>query len=72
MNRNLIVFGTITYALKAKDLLRRNGIKATVERISTGKNGKGCSYAVIFEGDALQVKDVLQNAGIKNFNFAKN
>ncbi len=64
MERLLIVTGTVTYAVKAKDVLVRKGYKAYVER-STAKDRIGCGYGVTVTGDKEEILRHLINAGIK-------
>lgn len=65
MKRYVITTGTITYALKGKDLLRKKGIKANVERITSGAGSAGCGYSIIVEGDLKTAEGILRNAAIK-------
>ncbi len=54
---------TITYAIKGRDLLRKNGFKARIEK--SGSQGlRGCNYVIIAEGKGT-AETILQNAGIK-------
>ena len=62
MKRYVITTGTITYALKGKDLLRK---KANVERITSGAGSAGCGYSIIVEGDLKTAEGILRNAAIK-------
>ena len=64
MKRYSIATGTVTYAMKARDLLRKKGYKAKIER-KTGENIKGCGYVVIFEGDIDTAEMLLKKSGIK-------
>lgn len=64
MNKYIIATGTVTYALKGRDVLRRNGFKAYVER-STDKNRIGCGYTIRVTGEADKISEVLQKAGVK-------
>ena len=38
MKGYLITTGTVTYALKGRDILRKKGFKASVDRTSTNEN----------------------------------
>lgn len=60
-----ITTGSITYALKGRDILRKKGFSATVGRITSSKGNSGCGYAVFFEGDIRSAREILQKAGIK-------
>lgn len=65
MKRYAITTGTVTYALKSRELLRKKGRKAWVERITSGKGSSGCGFAVITEGDIESAEQLLRKNGIK-------
>ena len=58
------VIGSITYAIRGRDILRNHGFKARVER-KTSEYKSGCGYAVVFEGDLETAERILKNANIK-------
>lgn len=60
-----IVTGSITYALKGRDILRKKGLKATVGRVTPTANSSGCGYAIFIEGDIRTALEILKKAGIK-------
>ena len=60
----VIELTSITYAIKARDLLRKNKFRVTVEK-STGKTKKGCAYSVAVDRDCRTAANLLENAGIK-------
>lgn len=64
MKRYIIATGTITYAIKGRDLLRRKGFDAKIERITSGKVA-GCGYTIVITGDITEAERLLQNAGVK-------
>ena len=64
MKRYAITTGTVTYALKGRDILRKKGKKAWVERFTSSKNN-GCGYAVITEGDIDTAEQILRENGIR-------
>jgi len=64
MKRYIIATGTITYAIKGRDLLRKKGYKANIERI-TGNTTLGCGYAIIFSGNIIEAEQTLKKNGIK-------
>ncbi len=45
MEINIINSGTITYAIRGRDLLRNNGYKAYMFR-NTGDSALGCGYSI--------------------------
>lgn len=60
-----IAVGTITYAIKGRDLLRDLGIRAHLTR-KTGHNGSaGCGYSIVISGNLERAKNALEGAGIK-------
>lgn len=64
MGEYQIYTGTITYAIKGRDLLRRKGYKARVERISAvGKSG--CGYTIVVLGNIQEIEALLKKAGVK-------
>lgn len=63
--KKIIVLSSITYALKAQELLKNNGIYSNVTRSRTVKSIRGCGYGISFD-PALSEKaqDLLIKAGI--------
>lgn len=64
MDKYIISTGTVTYALRGRDLLRNNGFKAYVER-STADDKIGCGYSITVTGNIDKITDLLKNKGIK-------
>ncbi|MBQ4120285.1 MAG: DUF3343 domain-containing protein [Clostridia bacterium] len=64
MKRYVIATGTVTYAIKGRDLLRKKRYKAKIERKS-GEKVHGCGYAIIFEGDIQAAESLLRQNGVK-------
>ena len=64
MKRYLIKTGTVTYAIKGRDLLRNKGFKVKIERMSNDKN-YGCGYAIILEGELKNAEKTLRENGVK-------
>lgn len=64
MKRYAIATGTVTYAIKGRDLLRKKGYKVTIDRKS-GEKIQGCGYVIIFEGDINTAAELLKSGGIK-------
>ncbi len=65
MSRYKITTGSVTYAIKAKDILKRNGIRSYVERSVNNQSQKGCNYVVIAEGNSLNIQNILNRNGVK-------
>lgn len=62
----LLPIGAITQAMRAKEVLARGGIPATVVRNDPAATGFGCAYAVSYpcEQDRA-VRRLLRGAGIR-------
>ncbi len=70
MKVNLIVTGTITYAIRGRDLLRNKGFRATVER-NLGTNSRyGCGYGISVYGDIETAVKILREHDIKIIDIA--
>lgn len=61
----VITTGTVTYAIKGRDVLRRNGYTAKIERKSSPSGSAGCGYTVVTSGEKQKILDILNNAGVK-------
>lgn len=65
MQRHIISVSSITYAIKGRDLLRKQGFKAYIER-KTNQNGNvGCGYVIVAEGNRQKISGALMNSGVK-------
>lgn len=64
MKRYVIATGTVTYALKGRDILRKNGFSVKIERI-TGDKTLGCGYVLLVSGDITEAEKILNSGGIK-------
>lgn len=63
MKKTLITMTSITYAMKAKQLLNRKKIYCEVER--TPKNvGSGCGYSIRIKDDPESIKRLLKDSSI--------
>lgn len=69
--KNIVVTGSITHAIRGRDLLRKNGYKATVERNSGGLGRHGCGYGIVVEDDPNEVRTFLENKGVKIIDIAR-
>lgn len=64
MKKYAVLTGTVTYAIKGRDLLRRHGFRAGIERVTSSKNS-GCGYSVVLEGELDSALALLEKADIK-------
>lgn len=65
MQRKIVSVGSITFAIKGRDLLRKYGIKAYIERKTNPNGDTGCGYVIVAEGNGNQIVKLLKDAGIK-------
>lgn len=61
----IITTGSITHAIKGRDLLRKNGFKARIQKRISGDNTSGCSYEIYVNSSDNSVKNLLLKSGIK-------
>ncbi len=64
MNRYMIVTPSVTYALKGRDALRRQGFKANVQSRNR-QNGGSCGYGIVVSGDISKIERVLKGSSVK-------
>lgn len=65
MDKPLILVESITYAIKGRDILNRNGFRAIIQKIIKNKELKGCGYAIYVKERADEAADFLNKSGIK-------
>lgn len=61
----IIATGTVTYAIRGRDLLRKSGINATVERNSSGLGRLGCGYGIAVAENIDRAVEILKRNNIK-------
>jgi len=69
MQRHIISVTSITYAIKGRDLLRKQGIKAFVERKTNSDGNSGCGYVIVATGNKSRITSLLLQSGIKILEF---
>ena len=65
MQRHIISVSSITYALKGRDLLRRNGLKSYIEKKTNANGNSGCGYVIVAFGNRDKIKNILSSSGVK-------
>lgn len=66
MNKRILFIGSITRTMKARDILRKNGINATIERRQGDQIKHGCGYGIIVaEGNTDAAYSLLREHGIE-------
>lgn len=64
MQRHIISVNSITYAIKGRDVLRKQGIKAYVEKKINANGNAGCGYVIIAEGNKNKILHILMHSNI--------
>lgn len=65
MEKPLIMMSSVTYAMRGRELLRKHGIKSTIERTPKNKVLQGCGYS-LYAGDRTdEAIQLLQQNGIR-------
>ena len=65
MKQNYIITGTVTYAIKGRDILLRKGYSAEIKRTSGSGSNVGCGYGILTDCDAETVRELFKKYGIK-------
>lgn len=65
MNKLIIKVGSVTFALKAKDILQNRGIKSQIKKTANPSKGEGCGYSVVVPDGTDSVVGILRLSGIE-------
>ena len=65
MKRYNVITGTITYAIKGRDVLRRNGFRAELMRTVNAAGNVGCGYGIATNCDEETIIELFNRYGIK-------
>ena len=65
MQRHIISVDSITYAIKGRDLLRKNGFKSYVEKKTNTNGNSSCGYVIVAFGNRDIIKKILSVSGVK-------
>ncbi|MBR1423910.1 MAG: DUF3343 domain-containing protein [Ruminococcus sp.] len=63
MKKYLIAMRSITYAIKAKELLNKLGFYCEIEKTPKGLSS-GCGYSIRVDGEKEKIKKLLKDRGI--------
>lgn len=70
MTTYLIALTSITYAIKAQNLLKSLGYYCEIQR--TPKNlATGCGYSIRVKGNIAEINKILMNASIKQLGYTE-
>ena len=65
MNTTIITVGSVTYAIKAKKLLEREGVSASLVKMESSKSDGGCTHGIkIYESNLYDAVAILKRMGI--------
>lgn len=66
LNTTIVTVGTLTYAMKAKKILSRAGIRSKLVKVDSTKTEKGCTHGLEFKSyDLYSVVVALRESGIE-------
>ncbi len=65
MDQPLIMMSSITYAMRGRELLQRNGIKSVIERTPKNSQRQGCGYSLRVPSGIEEAERILKENGIK-------
>ncbi len=65
MGKPMIMLSSITYAMKSRDILFKNGIKSYVERTPRSNTNAGCGYSIYVPDKTDEAERILVGLGIK-------
>ena len=64
MKQYVLVMGSITHAMRGRDLLRAKGYQAYMQRSSGQIDRLGCSYSLQVKGELEDIQRVLEQGGL--------
>ncbi len=65
MANHYIHVGSVTNAMRGKQLLEKKGVRSFLHRSTARGEGEGCGYSLLISGDAQQAVKILQNGGVR-------
>lgn len=66
MDTKYLIFSSVTYALRAMSLLKRNGLNSRLEKIKNISNYGSCGYALAVDIRIFDMAvNLIQNEGIR-------
>ena len=65
MENHYIFVGSITNAMRGKQLLERQGIRAYLHRSTTNSSIDGCGYSLLVTENVVRVEQILKNSGVR-------
>lgn len=71
MGKPLIIVGSITNAMKGRNILLRHAIRSYIERTPHNELNSGCSYSLYVMRNADEAEHILRSSGIPVFGRAE-
>lgn len=65
MENNLIMFNSVTFAIRSRDLLNKNGIDARLVRTPSHLRNRSCGYSLLIINRYDEAKMLILNNGIR-------
>lgn len=65
MSRQFIMVSSITYAMKAKSILKNNGIYVDIVKSQKYSNKARCSYSLVLYRNLQKAVELLKDSGIE-------
>lgn len=65
MNEYTIATGTVTSAIKGRDVLKKHGFYAEIERLSVSDRKYGCGYAIATRGNITEIEELLKKSNVR-------
>ena len=62
--KNLVMFKSITSAIKARELLARQGIRSEIIKTPKRKTDSGCGFSLFIPNSYSRAVKILKNSGI--------
>lgn len=71
MSKHIIRLTSVTYAIRAQKLLEQRGFRAHVKKLVKSLSVHGCGYGVEFSGDPDAALRIIESAGIRIVEVAR-
>lgn len=69
MNKAIVKFSSVTYAMKAKGIVEKYGGKAILKRNTKRTASEGCGYSLVISGNVSRMKNLLELNRVKYISF---
>lgn len=69
MNKAIVKFSSVTYAMKARVVVESNGGKALIRRNTKMTNKEGCGYSLVIQGNISKLLNLLDLNRVKYVSY---